>query len=139
MALTAGMVIGGGSANADPSASVPSADQLTAQLSAIFDVNGASVQRASYLEAGDAALPLADSVGRPMAEHRSMVSMYVEDPARNGDRLSSELVVSVMGIGTQRRPLVWIERGGTWTLSTDSLCAIYTEASKTSSCPLHES
>lgn len=136
LALAVGTLLGGGSAQADPGADVPSADQLTAQLSVIFDVNADGVQRASYLEAGEAALSVANTVGGPIAQHRSMVSMYVDDPVRNGDRLNSDLVMSVMGIGAQRRPLAWIQQGSTWKLSTDSLCAIYTETSKTSNCPL---
>lgn len=122
-------------AQADP-APTPSAEQLTNQISVIFDVNADRAQRASYLEAGYAALPVADTVARPMAQHRSMVSMRVENPTPDGDRLNSQLVMSVMGIGAQRRAADWIDQGGTWKLSTGSLCSIYTETSRTSTCPV---
>ena len=128
--------IGIGPAHAEPVATVPSADQLTTQVSVIFDIDSDRIERASYLEAGDAAIPVADAIGGPMAQHRSMVSMRVENPTRNGDRLNSQLVMAVMGIGTQSRELEWIEQGGTWRLSTGSLCNIYRETSRASNCPL---
>ncbi len=133
--LTTAAVLGGATAaRAEPVA--PSADQLTTQVSAIFDLNADRAQRASYLQAGDAALPVADTVAGPMGQHRSMVSMRVENPTLDGEHVNSQLVMSVMGIGAQSRPLTWIEQGGTWKLSTRSLCDIYTETSRTSKCPV---
>ncbi len=134
--MTAAVTLGAGAAEAQPVPTTPSADQLTAQVAVIFDPNADRVQRASYLEAGDAALPVADTLAGPMAQHRSMVSMRVENPTSDGTRLSSQLVMSVMGMGVQHRPLDWIEEGGTWKLSTGSLCTIYTETSRTSACPV---
>lgn len=136
VALTVAATIGAGVAQAEPVPTPPSADQLTAQVAVIFDLNGDRAQRASYLEAGDAALPVADVVAGPMAQHRSMVSMRVENPTPDGARLNSQLVMSVMGIGAQRRPLDWIEQGGAWKLTTGSLCSIYTETSRTPDCPV---
>jgi hypothetical protein len=135
-AFAAAATLGPGVAQAEPASTLPSADQLTAQVSVIFDLNADRAQRASYLEAGDAALPVADTVAGPMAQHRSMVSMRVENPTLEGGHVNSQLVMSVMGIGAQRRPLDWIEQGGTWKLSTGSLCGIYTETSRTSNCPV---
>ncbi|WP_264065900.1 hypothetical protein [Mycolicibacterium komossense] len=135
-ALTVAVLLAGTPARAEPSTTVPSPDQLTDQISVIFDINADKAYRASFLEAGDAALPVADAVGGPMAQHRSMVSMRIENPTLNGDQLDTQLVMSVMGIGAQRREMDWIEKGGTWKLSTRSLCSIYLETSRTSSCPL---
>ncbi|WP_246227248.1 hypothetical protein [Mycolicibacterium helvum] len=134
-AITGATVLGGAVAHAEPPA-LPSAEQLTNQVSVIFDVNADRAQRASFLEAGDAALPVVDIVGGPIAQHRSMVSMRVENPTLDGDHLSSQLVMSVMGMGAQRRPLDWVEQDRTWKLSTASLCSVYTEISRTSSCPV---
>jgi hypothetical protein len=134
MLSTAVALVGATVARAEPS--VPSADQLTTQVSMIFDLDTDRVQRASYLEAGDAALPMADTVAGPMNQHRSMVSIRVEDPTLDGKQLNSRLVMSVMGMGAQSRPLTWIERDGVWKLSTGSLCSIYTETSRTSNCPV---
>jgi len=136
VAFSVAATLGAGVARAEPVPAPPSADQLTSQVAVIFDLNADRAQRASYLEAGDAALPVADAVAGPMAQHRSMVSMRVENPMPAGARLNSQLVMSVMGIGAQRRPLDWIERGGTWKLTTGSLCSIYTETSRTSNCPV---
>lgn len=134
--LTVAAMLGAGIAQGEPAPTPPSADQLTSQVSVIFDLNADRTQRASYLEAGDAALPVADVVAGPMAQHRAMVSMRVENPTLNNAHLNSQLVMSVMGIGAQRRPVDWIEQDGTWKLSTGSLCDIYTETSKTSNCPV---
>ncbi|MGU3651933.1 hypothetical protein [Mycolicibacterium sp. A43C] len=114
----------------------PSADQLTSQVDVIFDLNADRALRASYLEAGAAALPVADTVAGPMAQHRSMVSMRVENPTLDGTRLSAQLVMSVMGMGVQHRLLDWVDEGDTWKLSTGSLCNIYTETARTSDCPV---
>jgi len=65
-----------------------------------------------------------------------MVSMRVEDPMTNGDRLSSQLVMAVMGIGAQRRAIDWVEHAGSWQLTTDSLCSLYAEVSRGPGCPL---
>ncbi|ORA98008.1 hypothetical protein BST33_17645 [Mycolicibacter minnesotensis] len=129
--------LGGVHAHAEPPVTpVPSASQLTSQVAVIFDTDADRALRASYLEAGAAALPVADVLAGPMAQHRSMVSMRVEDPVSNGDRLSSQLVMAVMGIGAQRREINWVEHAGSWKLTTDSLCSLYTEVSRGQGCPL---
>lgn len=134
--LTVVATLGAAVARAEPVPTAPSADQLTSQMAVIFDLNANRAQRASYLEAGDAALPVADIVARPMAQHRSMVSMRVENPTLDGTRLIAQLVMSVMGMGVQHRALAWVDEGGTWKLSTGSLCNIYAETSRTSDCPV---
>ena len=135
--LTVAWALGGGHAHArPPTTTVPTAGELSSELEVIFDTNAVSTLRASYLEAGVAALPVANTLAGPMAQHRTMVSMRVEDPTLNDDRLSSELVMEVRGIGAQRRPIEWVERDGSWKLSTDSLCSMYNEVSRAASCPL---
>ncbi|SLC54208.1 Uncharacterised protein [Mycobacteroides abscessus subsp. bolletii] len=134
-ALSATAVLGTGDAHADPAA-MPSSDELTQQLSVIFDNTANSAQRASYLEGGNAALPVADSIGGPIAEHRSMVSLHVENPTLEGDHVTSQLVMSVMGIGSQSRPMNWLERGGMWKLSNGSLCRLFSETNRGTRCPL---
>ena len=136
VAFMVAATLGAGSAHGEPTPDPPSADQLTTQLSVIFDPNADKAQRASYLEAGDAALPIADAMAGPMAQHRALVSMRVENPIPDGERLNTQLVMSVMGIGAQRRPLDWIRQGDTWKLSTGSLCSLYTETSRTPNCPV---
>ncbi|MBA0046692.1 hypothetical protein MLB1_10250 [Mycobacteroides sp. LB1] len=131
----AAAVLGAGDAHAEPAA-LPSPDQLTKQLSVIFDNNASSAQRTSYLEGGNAALPVANLIGGPIAEHRSMVSLQVENPTFAGDHLTSQLKMSVMGMGSQRRPLDWVERRGVWKLSNGSLCDIFNETARGNSCPL---
>jgi len=135
-ALSVAVVLGTGGAHADPAAAVPSADDLAQQMSVIFDNTASGAQRASYLEGGDAALPVANSIGGPIAEHRSMVSLQVENPTREGDHVTSQLVMSVMGMGSQRRPLNWVERGGIWKLSNGSLCSLFNDTSHGARCPL---
>ena len=134
--LFAAAVLGVGSAYGEPGAPVPSADQLNRQLTVIFDNNASGPQRASYLEGGDVALPVANSIAGPIAEHRSMVSMQIEHPALEGDHITSQLVMSVMGMGSQRRPMDWVERSGVWKLSNGSLCGLYNETNHGASCPL---
>lgn len=134
-ALTVAAVLGGGFAHAEP-ATPPSADQLTTQVSVIFDVNANQAQRTSYLEAGNAGLAVADAVAGPFAQHRSMVSIHVENPVLNGGRLDSQLVMSAMGFGAKRHPLEWVEQGGIWKLSNRSLCDIYNAISRSSNCSL---
>ncbi len=135
-ALSATVILGTGGAHADPAGAVPSADDLTRQVSVIFDNTASGTQRASYLEGGDAALPVANSIGGPIAEHRSMVSLEVEDPTREGDHVTSQLVMSVMGMGSQRRTLNWFERGSIWKLSNGSLCSLFNDTSRGARCPL---
>lgn len=135
-ALSAAVFLGAGIAYADPAANGPSADELTKQVSVIFDNTAGSAQRASYLEGGDAALPVANSIGGPIGEHRSMVSLQVENPTREGDHVTSQLVMSVMGMGSQRRQMNWVERNGVWKLSSDSLCSLFNETSHGDRCPL---
>lgn len=135
--VSSAWALGGAHAHAEPPGRpVPSASQLTSQVAVIFDSGADPTLRASYLEAGVSALPVADALAGPMAQHRSMVSMKVEDPTPNGDRLSSQLVMAVMGIGAQRRTINWVEHSGSWKLTTDSLCSVYTEVSRGEQCPL---
>lgn len=136
-ALTMAATLGAsGVAQAEPAPGPPSADQLTNQISVIFDLNDDRGRRASYLEAGAVALPVADTIAGPMAQHSSMISLHVENPTLTGSQVNSQLVMAVMGIGAQRRPLDWIAQDGTWKLTTSSLCAIYEETSRTNNCPV---
>ncbi len=135
-ALCSAAVLGAGGAYADPATALPSADELNKQVSVIFDGTASSAQRASYLEGGNAALPVANSIGGPIAEHRSMVSLQVENPTLEGDHVTAQLVMSVKGMGSQRRAMNWVERDGTWKLSNGSLCSLFDETSHDNRCPL---
>ncbi|WP_078309294.1 MULTISPECIES: hypothetical protein [unclassified Mycobacterium] len=135
-ALTAGLALGAGNSYAEPAPALLSADQLTRRLAVIFDTNAGAAERAAYLEGGQAALPTADEIGGPIAQHRSMVSLRVENPALEGNHLTSQLVMSVIGMGSRRRTLDWVESGGAWKLSNGSLCALFDETAKGNGCTL---
>lgn len=128
--------LGIGTAHSDPLPATPSTDQLTNQISVIFDANASDAQRASYLEAGSAAIPAANAVAGLIGQYRSMVSLRVENPALDGDRLTSQLAMSMMGMGSQTRPLAWVLQDGEWKLTSGSMCEIVQEVTNVNTCPL---
>lgn len=135
LSLIFSAVVAAPAAQADPTAATPSAEQLTNQLSVILDTTAPIAQRASYLQAGDSAMSAVNALATPIAQHRSMISLQIEDPTVAGDQVASQLVMSVAGMGSQRRPLNWIAQNGQWKLSNGSLCDMLREFGGSETCP----
>jgi hypothetical protein len=129
--LFIGVFAGSGVALAEPTATVPSADQLTAQLKRVLNTSLSDSDRAAELEGGLAAVPTANNIAGAMDRYSGMMSWKVQNPALDGDRLDAQLAVSVPVFGTRTHDIYWVDQDGKWKLSNPSACLIARDAAGT--------
>jgi hypothetical protein len=129
--LFIGVFAGSGVALAEPTATVPSADQLTAQLKRVLNTSLSDSDRAAELEGGLAAVPTANNIAGAMDRYSGMMSWKVQNPALDGDRLDAQLAVSVPVFGTRTHGIYWVDQDGKWKLSNPSACLIARDAAGT--------
>lgn len=116
---------------AQPPPSVPSAEQLTADLNTIFDSRASESERAAHLEGGPRAIRSADDVANAL--HGAPITLQVKNPKLNGDHLDTQLAVTASGMGLRSYPLTWVYQDPQWKLSNQSFCAIATQVSNSCS------
>jgi hypothetical protein len=129
--LFIGVFAGSGVALAEPTATVPSADQLTAQLKRVLNTSLSDSDRAAELEGGLAAVPTANNIAGAMDRYSGMMSWKVQNPALDGNRLDAQLAVSVPVFGTRTHDIYWVDQDGKWKLSNPSACLIARDAAGT--------
>ena len=129
--LLIGVFAGSGVALAEPTPTVPSADQLTSQLQRVLNTSLSDSDRAAELEGGLAAVPTANNIAGAMDRYSGVMSWKVQNPALDGDRLDAQLAVSVPVFGTRTHDIYWVDQGGTWKLSNPSACLIARDAAGT--------
>ena len=129
--LSIGGFTGSGVAFAEPTSSVPSADQLTSQLQRVLNTSLSDSERAGELEGGQAAVPTANNIAGAINRYSGVMSWKVQNPALDGDRLDAQLAISVPIFGTRTHNIYWVDQGGRWKLSNPSACLIARDAAGT--------
>ncbi len=128
---TAAMGCGAAVGLAQPPVSVPSPEQLTADLNTIFDSRASESERAAHLEGGPKAIRSADEVANAL--HGAPITLQVRNPTLNGDHLDTQLAVTASGMAIRSYSLTWVYQDPQWKLSNQSFCAIATQISNSCS------
>ncbi|MCM6776023.1 hypothetical protein NDR87_19990 [Nocardia sp. CDC159] len=102
----------------------PGAGELQSKLQLVLNPGAPRASRAAQLEAGEAGLPLVDTVGGVMATVPGFQWQVVEPIAVQGDTLTHQLQVNVPGFDAMFIELSWKQIDGTWKLTRESECTI---------------